>query len=48
MYWFFIVQYIDEVKLSRLYYYTLGRPIQSLPQLPREYSALNTGLTAGA
>ena len=34
--------------LNGLYNYTLGRPILSLSQLPRDYSALKTGLTAGA
>ena len=34
--------------LNGLYNYTLGRPILSLSQLPGEYSALNTGLTAVA
>ena len=34
--------------LNGLYSYTFGRPILSLFQLPEEYSALNTGFTAGA
>ena len=38
----------QPLSFNRLYNYILDRTIQSLSQLPREYSALYTGLTAGA
>ena len=44
MYKFIIVLYIEEVNLRRFCNYALCRPIPSLCQLLREYSALNTGL----
>ena len=43
-----IVHYTDRFSFNRLYNYIVGRPIESLFQLLREYSALNTGLTVGA
>ena len=43
-----IVHFTDQFCFNGLYNYILGRPILSLSQLPGEYSALNTGLTAGA
>ena len=38
----------DKFIFKGLNNYIFGRPIQSLSQLPREYSALNPWLTAGA
>ena len=37
-----IVHFANKFSFSRLYNYILGRPILSLSQLSREYSALNT------